>query len=98
VSIKPSEDGNAKKGDKGFLGVEFTSETVGQPAASPSPRKRVALYVRVSTEEQARNGHSLDQQIGFLRDYCRSRGWRYVCVYQENGVSGRPWIDRSSTS
>ncbi|MFQ5910977.1 MAG: recombinase family protein, partial [Thermoplasmata archaeon] len=51
----------------------------------------------VSTEEQARRGHSLAHQIGFLKDYCRSHGWRYVRIYQENGVSGstldRPKFD-----
>ncbi|MFQ5910119.1 MAG: recombinase family protein [Thermoplasmata archaeon] len=59
--------------------------------------RRVALYVWVSTEEQAKNGHSLEQQIGFLKDYCRGRGWKYTRIYQENGVNGstldRPKFD-----
>lgn len=54
---------------------------------------RVAIYVRVSTEDQAREGFSLDAQEKRLRAYCAVRGWEVVDVYRDEGQSGRD-IDR----
>jgi hypothetical protein len=87
-----------RPGNKRFQAEDesFRFTTPLEPEAD-SLSRRVALYVRVSTEEQAKNGHSLEQQIGFLKDYCRGRGWKYARIYQENGVSGstldRPKFD-----
>ena len=51
---------------------------------------RVAIYVRVSTEDQAREGYSLDAQERRLRNYCTLRtGWEVVDVYRDEGFSGR---------
>ena len=50
---------------------------------------RAALYVRVSTEEQATEGFSLDAQISKLKTYCRLEGWNIAAVYCEEGESGR---------
>ncbi|MBR2394881.1 MAG: recombinase family protein, partial [Candidatus Methanomethylophilaceae archaeon] len=36
---------------------------------------RAALYARVSTEDQAKEGFSLDAQIKRLEAYCKVRGW-----------------------
>ena len=35
---------------------------------------RVALYARVSTEEQAIHGFSIDAQLNTLRSYCKIYG------------------------
>ena len=51
--------------------------------------KRVALYVRVSTEDQAREGYSLDAQVKRLSDYCKFKGWEIADVYRDEGYSGR---------
>ena len=48
---------------------------------------RVALYVRVSTEEQARGGVSLDAQEATLRAYCTMRGLELVALVIDAGVS-----------
>ena len=45
------------------------------------------LYVRVSTDEQARTGVSLDAQEERLRAYCTMRGLPVVTVIREEGVS-----------
>ena len=45
-------------------------------------------YVRVSTEEQAREGVSLDAQEERLRAYCAMQGLELVEVVREAGVSG----------
>jgi len=50
---------------------------------------RVALYARVSTEDQAKEGFSLDAQIGKLESYCRSRGWTSAGYFVDEGYSGR---------
>src|SRR6266571_4920825 len=51
-------------------------------------RTRVAIYTRVSTQEQAENGASLDAQKERLEAYCRSRDWRIVGVYVDDGHTG----------
>ncbi|MBS5718918.1 MAG: recombinase family protein, partial [Megasphaera micronuciformis] len=43
--------------------------------------KRVALYIRVSTEEQARQGLSLDAQLTDLRSYADKHKYNIVGVY-----------------
>ena len=51
---------------------------------------RVAIYVRVSTEDQAREGYSLDAQEKRLRTYCSLRSdWEVVDVYRDEGFSAR---------
>lgn len=50
---------------------------------------RAALYVRVSTEEQADEGYSLDAQISALRDYCEIQEMEIAGIYRDDGFSGR---------
>jgi len=50
---------------------------------------RAALYVRVSTEEQALEGYSLDAQMKRLEKYCEMEGWEISGRYTEQGRSGR---------
>lgn len=51
--------------------------------------KRVALYVRVSTERQAEEGRSPESQLQDMTRYCERRGWTVVATYRDNGLSGR---------
>ena len=50
---------------------------------------RAALYTRVSTEEQAKEGFSLDAQMRRLVMYCEMEGWTVAGQYREEGHSGR---------
>ena len=50
---------------------------------------RAALYARVSTEDQAKEGFSLDAQIKRLEAYCKVRGWDIADRYVDEGYSGR---------
>ena len=50
---------------------------------------KVALYTRVSTEEQASTGFSLDSQLERLRNYCKAREWSIAGEYVDGGYSGR---------
>jgi len=49
---------------------------------------RVAGYVRVSTEEQSREGISLEMQADRIRAYCESQSWALAALYEDAGVSG----------
>ncbi len=50
---------------------------------------RAAIYARVSTDEQAAEGYSLDAQKSVLEDYCIAEGWDVAEVYEDDGYSGR---------
>ena len=50
---------------------------------------RVAVYTRVSTEDQAREGFSLAAQEERLRAYCQARGGAIAGTYRDDGHSGR---------
>src|SRR5215213_2628307 len=60
--------------------------------------KRAILYARVSTEEQARSGYSLAQQLEALRDYAARAGYEVLEEVTDPGQSGasleRPGMDR----
>ena len=50
---------------------------------------RVAIYTRVSTEDQAKEGFSLDAQLDKLKSYCKARDWITAKEYVDDGYSGR---------
>lgn len=60
--------------------------------------KRAAVYLRVSTEEQARGGFSLQAQERSCVAYAGSQRWDVVGVYSDEGYSGkdvrRPQLQR----
>jgi DNA invertase Pin-like site-specific DNA recombinase len=51
--------------------------------------KRAVIYTRVSTEDQAKEGFSLDAQKERLRSYCKAKGWEVVGEFIDDGYSGR---------
>lgn len=51
--------------------------------------KRVALYMRVSTEEQALHGYSLPAQRDALTQYAKDRDMIVAGEYIDEGISGR---------
>jgi len=64
---------------------------------------RVALYIRVSTDEQAREGYSLTTQREFLENYAKQQGWQVAYpepgeIYEDDGFSAgslmRPALQR----
>lgn len=50
---------------------------------------RTAIYARVSTEDQAKEGYSLEAQIERLESYCEAQGWEVSAKYIDDGHSGR---------
>ncbi|WP_194840872.1 recombinase family protein [Filobacillus milosensis] len=51
--------------------------------------KNVAIYCRVSTEEQASEGYSISAQLHTLRQYASLYGWQVVEEYVDEGISGK---------
>lgn len=47
------------------------------------------LYIRVSTEDQSRFGHSLDEQEDRLKKLCEFKDYEIYKVYREEGVSAK---------
>ena len=60
--------------------------------------KKAVLYARVSTDEQARSGYSLAQQIEALREHASREGYEVLEEVVDPGQSGasleRPGLDR----
>ena len=54
---------------------------------------RAAIYARVSTEDQARQGYSNPAHLKRLRAYCKAKGWAVAGEFVDDGYSGRN-IDR----
>ncbi len=50
---------------------------------------RAAIYTRVSTEDQAKEGFSLDAQLDKLQAYCKARDWIIGGEFVDEGYSGR---------
>ncbi|MCM3294141.1 recombinase family protein [Paenibacillus sp. MER 180] len=58
----------------------------------------VGIYIRVSTEEQAQHGYSIDAQKEKMIAYCKSQGWTEYKLYIDDGYTGtnmdRPALNR----
>lgn len=59
---------------------------------------RTGLYVRVSSQEQAKEGYSIGEQTDRLTKYCEAKGWEIYKIYTDGGYSGkdthRPSMER----
>ena len=56
--------------------------------------KRAALYIRVSTDEQARHGLSLGEQRADLEHYAQVHHYTIVDVYADQGNTARKALSR----
>lgn len=60
--------------------------------------KRAALYIRVSTQEQAQEGYSVGEQKERLIAYCKAQNWLIADIYVDGGYTGsnlkRPGIQQ----
>lgn len=52
-----------------------------------SKKLRVAIYSRVSTEEQAKEGLSVEAQIDKCKSFCDARDWDIFKIYKDAGYS-----------
>lgn len=51
--------------------------------------QKTGIYVRVSTEEQAKEGFSIRAQEEKLKDYARIKDWNIYKIYSDEGISGK---------
>jgi site-specific DNA recombinase len=49
---------------------------------------KIAIYVRVSTEDQAKEGYSLEVQREYFESFAKPEGFEIFKVYQDDGISG----------
>ena len=56
------------------------------------------IYVRVSTEEQVKEGYSIRGQEQKLKDFARIKDWQIYDVYIDEGISGKNIIERPEIS
>ena len=65
--------------------------------SDPTENSYVAIYARVSTEEQ-REGQTIDSQVAELERFANEKSWRVAEIYKDEGWSGsllaRPELDR----
>lgn len=53
-------------------------------------KKKIAVgYVRVSTDQQAEKGSSLENQVARIKDFCEQKGLVLENIYQDAGFSGK---------
>lgn len=51
-------------------------------------KKRVFIYIRVSTREQAEEGYSIGEQEERLKKYCEAMEWQLIKVFIDPGYTG----------
>lgn len=56
--------------------------------------RNAAGYIRVSTEEQARRGVSLESQESAIRDYCDRNDLRLIDLYIDRGITARKKLSK----
>jgi site-specific DNA recombinase len=68
------------------------------PSTNGHGPRRAVLYARVSTDEQAKSGYSLAQQVEALQAYAAREGYEVLAEVSDPGQSGasleRPGMDR----
>ena len=58
-------------------------------------KKKCGLYMRVSTEDQAREGFSLPEQKERLEAFCKFKGYEIIDYYKDAGISAKTGNHRS---
>ena len=62
--------------------------------APTSNKPLAAIYIRVSTEDQAMHGISLQAQEESLKNYCKALGYEIFRIYRDEGRSAKDIIHR----
>jgi len=52
-------------------------------------KKNVAIYIRVSSDEQKKEGLSVEAQLRKLQQYCEFKDWVVFKVYTDEGISAK---------
>ncbi|MEK3887488.1 recombinase family protein [Bacillus sp. FSL K6-3431] len=51
--------------------------------------EKVGIYIRVSTEEQAKEGYSISAQKHKLKSFCIAQDWNVAGIYADEGISAK---------
>jgi hypothetical protein len=57
-------------------------------------KSKAAIYIRVSTTDQAESGYSLQAQESLCRQYCAEHDYAVVGVYADEGKSASKALDK----
>ena len=57
-------------------------------------KKSAGIYIRVSTEHQAKEGYSVAAQKNNLTNFSLNQGWEIFDIYADEGISGKNIKDR----
>lgn len=85
-SSEETDNGVAKQSDIVPIVLRLPSHA---GAGEPRDLLPAVGYVRVSTEDQAKEGFSLDAQTMRIRAYCVAKGYRLLREFVDDGFSGR---------
>mgnify|MGYP000100966620 CR=1 FL=1 len=61
-------------------------------------RNFAGIYIRVSTEDQAREGFSLGEQEEKLKQLCKYKDYKIYKVYKDAGISAKRYGTQTSIS
>jgi site-specific DNA recombinase len=65
-------------------------------SGTKAEQPNVYSYIRVSTEMQARDGWSIDDQRRRIKDFCDSKGWNITQEFADYGISAKDYTNRPS--
>ena len=57
-------------------------------------KKKCGLYLRVSTDDQAREGFSLPEQKERLEMFCKLKNYEIIDYYEDAGISAKTGNNR----
>ena len=77
-----------------FFGVFLYSLKEGGNVVMNEERKVAGIYIRVSTEDQAREGFSLGEQEEKLKALCKYKDYEIFKVYKDAGISAKDMTNR----
>ena len=72
-----------------FFSVFLYSLKEGGNVVMNEERKVAGIYIRVSTEDQAREGFSLGEQEEKLKQLCEYKDYKIYKVYKDAGISAK---------
>jgi site-specific DNA recombinase len=72
----------------------FSHRNMKTPPSSASEAKHVGIWIRVSTEDQAK-GESPEHHLARAKAYALVKGWNVAEVYDLAGVSGKSVVDHT---
>lgn len=81
--------------EKSLIADDFKWQLAVAKSQNPE-KKRVVIYIRVSTQEQVVEGHSIEAQEVRAREYAERMGYEVVEVYIDEGLSGKSTKHRAA--